>query len=169
MGSSGESPLLPVVLEALADLPVYVMAATAGRISANQVPSNAYVSAYLPGEAAAARASLVICNGGSPTTQQALAAGKPVLGIASNMDQYLNMEAVQRVEAGEFIRAGLAQPKSVGTVVTNLLSRPTYVEASRRMRDALNRYSASQRLQEVLAHALQRTSPRQHETLSPPP
>jgi UDP:flavonoid glycosyltransferase YjiC (YdhE family) len=105
LGSSGRSDLLGVVLQALAELPVTVIAATAGRINVKDVPANAFVADYLPGEEAAARAAVVICNGGSPTTQQALAAGKPVVGIASNLDQHLNMEAVERAGAGVLLRA----------------------------------------------------------------
>ena len=59
--------------------------------------ANVRLADVLPGEHAAARADLVICNGGSPTTHQALAEGTPVLGLASNMDQHLNMAGVQRL------------------------------------------------------------------------
>jgi UDP:flavonoid glycosyltransferase YjiC (YdhE family) len=107
LGSSGRSDLLEVVLQALAGLPVTVIAATAGRIDPKTVPPNAFVADYLPGEEAASRAAVVICNGGSPTTQQALAAGKPVIGIASNLDQHLNMAAIERRgRASSFARSG---------------------------------------------------------------
>jgi UDP:flavonoid glycosyltransferase YjiC (YdhE family) len=91
LGSSGQAEALPGVLESLARLPVTVMAATAGRIRLESPPKNTFVADYLPGNDAAKRADLVICNGGSPTTSQALQAGVPVIGIASNLDQYLNM------------------------------------------------------------------------------
>jgi UDP:flavonoid glycosyltransferase YjiC (YdhE family) len=91
LGSSGSAELLPVVLAGLARLPVTVLASA---------PANARLADYLPGTAAAARARLVVCNGGSPTCQQAFAAGVPVLGIASNMDQFLNMRGVERRNAG---------------------------------------------------------------------
>ena len=82
LGTSGGRNLLQVVLNALADLPVTVIAATAGRSDLKNVPANAFVADYLPGEAAAARSAVVVCNGGSLTTQQALAAGVPVVGLA---------------------------------------------------------------------------------------
>jgi hypothetical protein len=95
---------LPRVLQALAPLPVSVIAATAGHADGGPWPDNARVASYLPGTLAARRASLVICNGGSPSTQQALAAGVPVLGIAGNLDQYLNMQGVLAVGAGRCLR-----------------------------------------------------------------
>jgi UDP:flavonoid glycosyltransferase YjiC (YdhE family) len=127
LGSSGRSDLLPTVLTALADLPVTVIAATAGRVKLDDVPANAFVADYLPGEAAARRADVVVCNGGSPTTQQALAAGKPVIGLASNLDQYLNMQAVERAGAGVTLRAGRFRGSGFGAVVLQILSSAAVV------------------------------------------
>ena len=79
LGSSGAGQVLPLVMQALASLPVTVIAATAGGASPQSVPANARVAPYLPGAAAARRAQLVVCNGGSPTCQQALVAGVPAI------------------------------------------------------------------------------------------
>ena len=105
LGSSGAQDALALVLAALADLPVRVMATTAGRPPPAALPANARVHDYLPGEQAAARAALVVCNGGSLGVQQALAAAVPVLGVASNMDQFLNMGPVVAAGAGLLLRA----------------------------------------------------------------
>jgi hypothetical protein len=59
----------------------------------------------LPGLDAARRSRLVICNGGSPTSQQALAAGVPIIGLATNLDQFLNMAAIESAGAGVVLRA----------------------------------------------------------------
>lgn len=133
LGSSGRSDLLAMVLKALADLPVTVIAATAGRVKLGEVPSNAFVADYLPGEAAAARAAVVICNGGSPTTQQALAAGKPVIGLAGNLDQHLNMSAVERADAGVLLRAAKTRETAVREAVSRVISQPSYSHAAARM------------------------------------
>ncbi len=122
LGSSGRADLLSLVLRGLADLPVTVLAATAGRTSLADMPANAFAADFLPGEEAAARAKLVVCNGGSPTTQQALSAGVPVLGVASNMDQYLNMEAVRRAGAGELVRAGSVSSATIRQAASKLLA-----------------------------------------------
>jgi UDP:flavonoid glycosyltransferase YjiC (YdhE family) len=145
LGSSGQSGLLGPVLRGLADLPVTVLAATAGRAQMDAVPANAFVADYLPGEEAAAQARLVICNGGSPTTQQALAAGVPVLGIASNMDQYLNMGYICRAGAGELLRAGSVTGEAVRRVVARLLEDRTAAEQAARLRSCFATYSATER------------------------
>ena len=105
LGSSGPGAALQLVLDALSTQPVQVMAATAGKPAPASLPANARVFDYLPGDQAAARAALVVCNGGSLAVQQALAAGVPVLGVASNMDQFLNMAPVVAAGAGRLLRA----------------------------------------------------------------
>ncbi len=142
MGSSGGGSNLPRILEALAELPVTVVAATAGRDALDRLPANALVADYLPGEEAANRSCLVICNGGSPTTQQALAAGRPVLGIPSNLDQYLNMQAIQRSGSGELVRAGRARVPTIRRVVTAMLGQPAYRNAAAKLAECFARYPA---------------------------
>jgi UDP:flavonoid glycosyltransferase YjiC (YdhE family) len=151
LGSSGQSDLLGTVLESLADLDVVVVAATAGRFNPSRVPKNAFVASYLPGCEAAARSRLVICNGGSPTTYQALVAGVPVLGICSNLDQYLNMDAVSRAGAGEVVRAGRTTARVVRNSVQSILEQIAYTEAARQLAAACSRYHAPMRFQQLLA------------------
>lgn len=136
LGSSGGKNLLQVVLNALADLPVTVIAATAGRNHLKNVPANAFVADYLPGEAAAARSAVVLCNGGSPTTQQALAAGVPVIGLPSNMDQHLNMEALERAGAGVLLRTERLNTEGVAAAVKQVLSGAEFRQAARRLAEA---------------------------------
>jgi UDP:flavonoid glycosyltransferase YjiC (YdhE family) len=113
LGTSGQAQLLPMVIEALAPLDRPIVVATAGR--GRELPQRAkvWVADFVPGEAVAAKACAVVCNGGSPTTQQALLHGVPVIGIASNLDQYLNMDYIERFGAGTLIRADRARAKTV--------------------------------------------------------
>lgn len=124
LGSSGSSKTLDTVVQALADLPLSMLVATAGASPPARVPGNAFIADYLPGQAAAERARLVICNGGSPTSQQALAAGVPVLGIASNMDQFLNMRGVVRLGAGTLLRADRIDAAQLCRVVSGWVDAP---------------------------------------------
>ena len=130
LGSSGPPELLAVALEALAPLGVTVIASTAGAKVVPATTKNVHVAAYLPGIEAAARASLVICNGGSPTAQQALAAGVPVLGIASNMDQFLNMASVAQAGAGILLRADRAGCTAIRDAAGLMLSPRRFAEAA---------------------------------------
>jgi hypothetical protein len=111
---------------------------------------NAFVADSLPGEDAAKRADLVICNGGSGTTHQALASGTSVLGIASSMDQLLNMQSICSAGAGEVLRAGHADARRIRTYATTLLSQPTYAEATQALATIFAKYDAPSRFREIL-------------------
>lgn len=150
-GTSGHSEsLLPRTLEALADLPVSVLAATAGRMTCGRVPRNAFVADFLDGEKAAARSSLVICNGGTLTVQQALCARAPVIGIASNMNQLLNMRTVRRTGAGEMLRAGTASVAGIRATVMKMLAQPVYSQAAAAAAEIYGKYDAAARFERVL-------------------
>lgn len=123
LGSSGAADKLGEILKVLSALDVVVIIATAGRASVSEDYSTAVHSAkFLPGTAAAERADLVICNGGSPTTQQALAAGTPVIGVCSNLDQYLNMSSIEQSGCGSLFRSDRIEPGRLAETVAQMLA-----------------------------------------------
>lgn len=126
LGTSGRSDLLPLILEALEQLGIGALVSTAGQTTPSHLPPHTRVARYLPGLAAASRADLVICNGGSATVYQALAAGVPVLGIPNNLDQYLMMSYVRRSGAGDYLRAGATSRAAVVALCEHLLHRPAF-------------------------------------------
>lgn len=130
MGSSGDPGLLATVLQGLEDLPVTVIASTAGAALPRKLPANSRVADYLPGGRAAARSQLVVCNGGSLTCQQALAAGVPVIGIASNMDQFLNMGALVAAGAGLVLRADRTNAQRIRTLVEHALGAAALAQSA---------------------------------------
>jgi UDP:flavonoid glycosyltransferase YjiC (YdhE family)/HAMP domain-containing protein len=150
LGSSGEESALSVILQALAELPISVMVATGGHPLPAGVGRNVYAADYLPGDQAATRANLVICNGGSPATQQALTAGVPVLGVTSNVDQGMNMEAVCRTRAGEMIAAESVTVEDIRRRVTQIFEDPSYTEAASRLSKILQRYDATERFRGIV-------------------
>jgi UDP:flavonoid glycosyltransferase YjiC (YdhE family) len=142
-GSSGQVDLLPIVTEALAELPVNVLVATASRLLLDSKRDNIWVTDYLPGTLAAQKSLLVICNGGSGTVHQALAAGIPVLGIPSNMDQHLVMTCVTQAGAGLLLRAGQTTRAKVSQAVAELLSNPDYRTAAQKVAEEFARYDVT--------------------------
>ncbi|WP_018412960.1 glycosyltransferase [Methyloversatilis thermotolerans] len=105
LGSSGRAELVAPAVNALVDEGFQVILSSAGRSGEVVAHPRVLQSDMVPGSAACALADLVVCNGGSPTTQQALRAGKPVIGIPGNLDQFLNMEALLRNGLGRVVRS----------------------------------------------------------------
>ena len=133
MGSSGSQHDLATALDALSGVDCTVIAATAGGGPVSVRSSRQFVADFLPGEAASQRAQLVVCNGGAPTSQQALAAGRPVLGIARNLDQHLNMQCIERAGAGVRLRSDKATVDAVRRAVEHLLTTPAFAAAAGRL------------------------------------
>ncbi|HWP29368.1 MAG TPA: nucleotide disphospho-sugar-binding domain-containing protein [Chloroflexota bacterium] len=145
LGSSGASDLLPVVLDALADLPVTVLAATAGRGALASVPANAFVAPYLPGDRCVERARLTISNGGTMSGQQSLAAGVPVLGLVTHGDQLAFARAVRAAGAGDFLPASRVDRSSLARLARGMLSRQSQQQAAARLAGVFARYDAAAR------------------------
>jgi len=154
LGSSGNTLLLPVVLDALATLPVTVIAVTAGRTRLSTIPDNAFISDYLPGDKAATRASLMICNGGSLSTYQAIQGGTPVLGIAGNLDQHLNMDYLARSGIGETLRSEYASKSRIRELAKQLLGKARYKDAAKKAQLTAQGYDIKARLSELIKHTL---------------
>lgn len=151
LGSSGSPKVMRTVIDAMADQPVTVIASTAGAPIPQTLSQNLRVADYLPGIEAAARANLVICNGGSPTSQQALACGVPVLGIASNMDQFMNMAAVVRSGAGEVVRADRVSARHIREAVVRMISEPDGRLGARRLALSFDELDSRQNFREFVS------------------
>lgn len=157
LGSSGSRPsTLHHVLTALSTLPYDVLLATAGAKLVKELPANVRAAQFLHGGKASARSQLVICNGGSMACQQALMANVPILGIASNMDQFLNMEPIAAAGAGICMRADRLSLSTLRDSVNRLLTEPTWTTAAQALGAQLRQHdpiAAFQRLLPTLVDA----------------
>lgn len=121
LGSTGAAGRLLEIIPSLGAVRANFLIATAGRLQVSNPPPNVYLSDYLPGSEACARASLVVCNGGSGTAYQALMNDVPVLGIWSNIDQFLTMGILERRRAGMAIYAARAGRETLPLAIDQLL------------------------------------------------
>lgn len=141
LGSSGsQASVLRLALQALAGLPCRVMVASAGQDLSGSLPANALEARYLHGARASARARLVVCNGGSMACQQALLEGRPILGIASNMDQFMNMAPIAAAGAGLLLRADRLRLPALREAAHRLLTEPAWAHAASRLGERLRRH-----------------------------
>jgi UDP:flavonoid glycosyltransferase YjiC (YdhE family) len=143
LGSSGATGCLPVLLEALAAMPVDTLLATAGRELRQRLPANVRAIPFVDGAAACARARVVIHNGGSSTGYQALAAGTPVLGLPGNLDQYLASERIDQRGAGLSLRSGTLTARQVTANVQRLLDEPAFTKAAASLADVFKKHDAA--------------------------
>jgi UDP:flavonoid glycosyltransferase YjiC (YdhE family) len=93
-------------------------------------------------------------NGGSSTGYQALAAGTPVLGIATNFDQFLAQTAIAKIGAGLLLRAGTLKAEFVRRAVHAMLAQSSFRDAARTVATDFARYDSSQRFASELERIL---------------
>lgn len=136
MGSSGNPQVIEDIAPILEDIGSRVLIATAGKPLFLKDPKpTTQIFNYLPGSVVCRHATLVICNGGSPTTNQALTNGIPVLGIARNMDQFLNMETIVNFGAGLLVRADRATPTRLRQAIEKLMGDPKFTLRAKNLAD----------------------------------
>lgn len=169
LGSSGNERLLPLILRALARCPVRVLAATGGKIRVEPAGPDQHLVDYLPGIETCAMADVMICNGGVASAQQALVAGVPVVGVASNMDQFLYMEFVERSGTGTLLRADRLTEATVAEAVRGTLSDPARRARARALAEVARSYRPSDRLNETLEDLARRGSARSAVAVPLPP
>jgi UDP:flavonoid glycosyltransferase YjiC (YdhE family) len=142
LGSSGQIDLLPIIVAGVKDVPLTILLATAGRTKLEELPNNFRTADYLPGEKASKHARLVICNGGSATAYQALKAGVPVLGIPSNLDQFLTMTAIMKKNAGMLLRPEGLTSELVRDSVMKMLATEDYQTCANEIAADIANYDA---------------------------
>ena len=74
----------------------------------------------------------------------------PVLGLASNMDQHLNMDGVQRLGAGILLRSEKADRAAVRAAVIQVLEDSRYSGAASKLARILAAYDAPSRFRGLL-------------------
>ena len=120
-------------LDALADLPVHVVATTGGIVAPNEVasPANAVVLNYAAHDPILQRAALVVTHGGHGTAMRAMRHGVPMVvipGLAG--DQPFVAAAVQEWGAGRAL-PGDADTDAMRAAAQEVLSAPSFRRTAR--------------------------------------
>lgn len=153
LGSSGAIRKLPEIVRTLAELPMTVVVATAGRAQLKRMPQNVYVADYLPGMEICRLASVVVCSGGSATAYQGLSQGAPVVGIWSNWDQYVTIAAIERAGAGLGCSGPRLDLRKLRDIISSVLEDPRYQARARELAERFRSYDACQRFRQFVHQA----------------
>ncbi len=144
------------VLEALGGMDVDILFSTAGRVTPTNLPPNVHVVDLIPGDLAARKAAVVVCNGGAGTGYQALAEGTPIVGIPEGPDQVLAATAIRDAGAGVFLRAAKVTPAKLRAAVERVMHEEHFTQAAQRVAASFARFDPHARfhavIDEVIAH-----------------
>lgn len=156
LGSSGAVDAVPPVLEALGGMDVDVVFSTASRVTPKNVPRNVWVVEMIPGDLAARKAAVVVCNGGASTGYQALAEGTPIVGIPSNVDQFLAATAMRDAGAGLLLRGSTVTAAKIRAAVERVMREASFTQAAQCVAASFASFDRHARFRavvdEVIAH-----------------
>jgi UDP:flavonoid glycosyltransferase YjiC (YdhE family) len=117
------------VLDAVDGLDVGVLLTTGADLDLGPLPANVRVERWVPQAEALARASLVVCHGGSGTVLGALAAAVPLIVLPLFSDQLANARALEAAGA-----ATVVEPGALRAAI--LAPPPPALDLARELRDA---------------------------------
>ena len=137
MGSSGSHHMLQSILKALDSKDIQINVSLANKEKPCYEHKNISWHNFLPLDVACTAADLVICNGGSPTMYQALASGTPVIGIPSNLDQFLCMQSLEHLTSIKMIRADRMRIRELRTTVLSMLQNQEILRDAHNLASAL--------------------------------
>jgi UDP:flavonoid glycosyltransferase YjiC (YdhE family) len=126
-------------LDALASLPVHVVATTKEIVDPSELaaPANAFLVPFADHDALMGRASMVVGHGGHGTTMRALSHGLPIVGIpAKGADQVPITQLLEEWGVGRALSAD-AGIEEIRTTAESVLRDPDYLDAARRRARAL--------------------------------
>ncbi|MFD2614957.1 nucleotide disphospho-sugar-binding domain-containing protein [Paenibacillus gansuensis] len=137
--------LIEPTLEALADLPVLVIAATGSKSEIKNVPANARVVEFVPFVDLLPHTSVLVTNGGFGGTQQALSFGVPMVLAGETEDKLETNVRTAHTGAAINLKTQKPTPEAVREAVKNVLSNPSYLKNAHRLQaefSALDPYTA---------------------------
>src|SRR4051812_36790945 len=91
-----------------------------------------------------------VTHGGQGTVQCALAAGKPIVGVALQVEQQTNLDNAMNFGAGIRVQKQFWKAKNIRNTVLTVLNDPTYAAKARVLADKLNSMDGAKTAAEVM-------------------
>ncbi|MCB9665444.1 MAG: hypothetical protein H6732_15130 [Alphaproteobacteria bacterium] len=144
MGSTGDPHVFREIAERFGHGPVDVVMTTAGMdFDATGLPPNVHTLDYGPGHLLMEEAAVVVNHGGNGTINQAILAGRPVVGVPTHLDQSINLAQVEALGFGHLIDPGRRLGARLTDAVHAVLADPSYRMAAERLQAAAQRYGGA--------------------------
>lgn len=136
VSNSDFSQLIAPTLEALADLPGIVIAATGSAQLPASIPANARVVQFVPFSALLPHADVLISNGGFGGTQQALGFGVPLVLAGDTEDKIEGNVRTAHTGAAINLKTQRPSPAALRQAVDEVLSKPAFRSHAQRLQAA---------------------------------
>lgn len=93
---------------------------------------------FVPAQKVNALADIVICHGGQGTLQTALHAGTPLVGVAAQAEQFLNLYNIETKGAGIRVPMNKWNAENIQKSVQKIIADKKYSEAALRLKERMD-------------------------------
>ncbi|MFA5173145.1 MAG: nucleotide disphospho-sugar-binding domain-containing protein [Candidatus Paceibacterota bacterium] len=93
---------------------------------------------FIPAQKVNAMADIVVCHGGQGTVQTAIHSGTPLVGVAAQQEQFINLSNVAARGAGVRIPRAKWDTKNIQKSVSKIIADKRYREAMLKLRERIN-------------------------------
>ena len=122
VGSTGDPRLFSLMIDA-ANRKNWNLIITKAGLADIASSKNVFVYDFLPGEAVMRASDVTICQGGSGTVNQAIAASCPFVGVACNADQEWNLDRAFRLGIAKVFYREDVGPRKLVAAIEEILAR----------------------------------------------
>ena len=105
---------------------------------------------FIPAPAANELADVIVIHGGQGTVQTAMAAGKPIVGVAQQLEQQINLDNVMNAGAGIRIQRQYWKAKAIRNAVLMVLEDPMYTARARSLAKTVNGMDGAKTAAEIM-------------------
>ena len=166
MGSTGHARFFELAVELFGNGPYQGIMTTAGLARFAHLPSNFRAVDYAPGSLLMQKSNLVVCQGGSGTIYQAMAAGCTITGIPTMHDQEFNLDRVEALGVGRKLSDLHFRKEHLSAAVEEVLQNPKIAENTARQATILSGYDGPRIGARLISAFLERPYGEDEETSS---
>lgn len=150
LGSSGNTSLLPKIVDFLSDLQINIFVATGSAEIQLPAKANIYSAPFLPLKELFKHANLFIGNGGSAAGYLSLSEGVPFLAIPSNLDQFNFTAAAEKSGAAKHLRPEKISKESLKFLVQAMLKDDSLHVSARHISKKISQENSNEAFQTLL-------------------
>ena len=92
---------------------------------------------FIPAIKVNAMADITVCHGGQGTIQTAIHAGNPIVGVAAQQEQFINLSNIESKGAGIRISRSKWNAENIQKSISKILSDKNYKESMLKLRDSI--------------------------------
>ncbi|MFA5168347.1 MAG: nucleotide disphospho-sugar-binding domain-containing protein [Candidatus Omnitrophota bacterium] len=113
---------------------------------------------FVPAQKVNALADIVICHGGQGTIQTALSSGTPLVGIAMQQEQFINLSNVAFYSAGIRIPFNKWNADNIRGAVKKIIADKRFKESALRLRERVNAMDGKKKSAEIIWNKIKELS-----------